>query len=99
MPARDAAEPSRQLAEGIKERLAECAGTDDQGRPQLTVTLPDGSALDNLADSLARLLAASGGGGDEAIIVTKSRKATNLAPVEGRLSGRTSRSVGAYKTR
>ncbi|MFQ5463909.1 MAG: hypothetical protein ACE5E5_14950 [Phycisphaerae bacterium] len=38
-------------------------------------------------------------GGDEAIIVTKSRKATNLAPVEGRLSGRTSRSVGAYKTR
>jgi SNF2 family DNA or RNA helicase len=34
---------------------------DEQGRPKLTVTLPDETALDSLANSLASLLARSNG--------------------------------------
>jgi hypothetical protein len=33
-------------------------GLDAAGTPRLTVTLPDRAALDHLADTLARLLAA-----------------------------------------
>lgn len=40
----------------IKQRLAECLEEDDQGRLKMTVTLPDASALDDLASSLARML-------------------------------------------
>jgi hypothetical protein len=38
-------------------RLDECLERDDRGRPRLTVTLPDETALANLARSLAALLA------------------------------------------
>jgi SNF2 family DNA or RNA helicase len=56
LPAGERTEASRRLADGIKDRLAECLGEDEQGRPQLTVTLPDSAALDRLAESLARLM-------------------------------------------
>lgn len=38
-------------------KLSECVNVDEQGRPQLTITLPDQSALKNLAQTLAKLLA------------------------------------------
>lgn len=44
------------VAASLKERLADCVQTTDQGQAQLTITLPDGNALDQLAASLARLL-------------------------------------------
>jgi hypothetical protein len=55
-------EASKQLAVDLKNRLAECVNQDETGKQQLTVTLPDRGALDNLASSLARLLAAGQSG-------------------------------------
>jgi len=55
---------SKQLAVDLKNRLAECVNQDEAGKQQLTVTLPDQGALDNLANSLARLLAAGQSGSD-----------------------------------
>jgi superfamily II DNA/RNA helicase len=52
---------SRQLAVDLKSRLGECVQQDEAGRQRLTVTLPDTAALENLAGSLARLLAAGDG--------------------------------------
>jgi len=54
-PAGDA-HPSDRLAGEIRERLDECLDKDENGRLKLTVALPDASALDHLAVSLARLL-------------------------------------------
>jgi superfamily II DNA or RNA helicase len=51
----DAAPAAKQL----KARLDECLERDEQGRPRLTVTLPDDSSLDELARSLAVLLGGS----------------------------------------
>jgi len=53
---------SKQLAVNLKNRLTECVNQDETGKQQLTVTLPDKAALDNLASSLARLLAAGQSG-------------------------------------
>ncbi|MBC8869902.1 MAG: DEAD/DEAH box helicase [Planctomycetes bacterium] len=53
---------SKQLAVNLKSRLTECVNQDETGKQQLTVTLPDKAALDNLASSLARLLAAGQSG-------------------------------------
>jgi superfamily II DNA/RNA helicase len=54
--------PQRQLSNGaeqnaseFKARLAECLERDEQGRPRLTVTLPNEAALESLAGSLAAL--------------------------------------------
>ena len=44
------------MATEFRERLDECLDRDEQGRPRLTVTLPDEAALDSLARSLASLL-------------------------------------------
>lgn len=44
------------LASDLKTRLNECLERDEQGRPRLTVTLPNEAALENLARSLAALL-------------------------------------------
>jgi len=41
----------------LEARLRDCVTPDGQGRPQLTVTLPDAAALSQLAQSLAGLLA------------------------------------------
>ena len=57
IPSQEETEASRELTGLFRSRLANCMEKDEQGRPQLTVTLPDSSALDALAGSLARLLA------------------------------------------
>ncbi len=44
------------MAEAVKAQLAECVHKDEQGRPTLSVTLPDTAVLDSLAASLSRLL-------------------------------------------
>lgn len=48
---------SDEVAKSIRESLAACVKSDDQGRPQLTLTLPDHSALDSITESLTRLVA------------------------------------------
>ena len=57
-------EASKQLAVDLKNRLTECVDQDESGKQRLTVTLPDGAAMESLANSLARLLAVSGSGSD-----------------------------------
>lgn len=56
IPQKNETDESRQQAEFIKQRLSQCLELNEQGHLKLTVTLPDASALDPLADSLARLL-------------------------------------------
>ena len=56
LPNTEPTEQSRQLSETVKDRLAECMEQDDEGRLKLTLTLPDPSAIQGLADSLTRLL-------------------------------------------
>jgi superfamily II DNA/RNA helicase len=56
IPQREPTEGAARMAREIKVRLDECLERDGQGRPRLTVTLPDAGALDNLARSLAALL-------------------------------------------
>jgi SNF2 family DNA or RNA helicase len=46
---------AEQKASEFKARLAECLERDEQGRPRLTVTLPNEAALESLARSLAAL--------------------------------------------
>ena len=46
----------------MRERLSQCVEEDESGRQRLTVALPDRNALDNLAQTLARLLVAGSGG-------------------------------------
>lgn len=58
LPARAGGEGPPPLTEAVKVRLAECLEKDAEGRLKLTVTLPDASALDTLAASLARLMEA-----------------------------------------
>jgi hypothetical protein len=53
-------EPSSQasyLGDLFRKQLSECIEEDREGRPTLTVTLPDRSTLDALALSLGRILA------------------------------------------
>ena len=45
-----------QLAGELKSRLSECLDHEGDGPPKLTITLPDDSALDGLAESIARLM-------------------------------------------
>lgn len=40
----------------LRDRLGQCVTPDSNGKPQLTITLPDSAALDGLAKTLARLL-------------------------------------------
>jgi SNF2 family DNA or RNA helicase len=48
--------PSDQLVSTLRARLFECVEEDANGKPRLTVALPDRAALDQLADTLARLM-------------------------------------------
>ena len=57
IPQREPTDSTARMAREFKARLDECLERDDRGRPQLTVTLPDETALANLARSLAALLA------------------------------------------
>ncbi|MEI8372662.1 MAG: DEAD/DEAH box helicase [Planctomycetota bacterium] len=54
--------PAEGLVSQVRARLGECVEEDASGRPRLTVTLPDRSALDSLAQTLARLLLSGGEG-------------------------------------
>ncbi len=56
IPQREPTNGTAQMAKEFKLRLDECLERDDQGRPRLTVTLPNETALENLARSLATLL-------------------------------------------
>ncbi len=48
---------SRELARSVREQLDACLRADGEGRPTLTVTLPDRGAIDSLAETLARIMA------------------------------------------
>jgi SNF2 family DNA or RNA helicase len=50
-------QPAPELVSGLKSRLEQCVDQDESGKPRLTITLPDKAALDNLAQTLAKLLA------------------------------------------
>lgn len=56
IPQKEQTNGAARIADELKARLDECVERDEQGRPRLTVTLPDSAALDNLARSLAALL-------------------------------------------
>jgi hypothetical protein len=56
IPQREPTNGAAQIASEFKSRLDECLERDEQGRPRLTVTLPNEAALENLAKSLAVLL-------------------------------------------
>jgi hypothetical protein len=60
VPHAEETEEARRIAEAIRNRLEECLTKDEEDRPKLTVTLPDASAVRNLAASLARLLRLQG---------------------------------------
>ncbi len=49
--------PSTALVDSLKQRLGDCVTEDDAGQQRLSITLPNRQALDNLAGTLARLLA------------------------------------------
>jgi superfamily II DNA/RNA helicase len=56
IPQRVPTNGAAQMASELKARLEECLERDEQGRPRLTVTLPNEAALENLARSVAALL-------------------------------------------
>jgi superfamily II DNA or RNA helicase len=57
----EAREPSPETVDRLRTSLAGCTDEDENGRPQLKITLPDRQSLDNLATTLARLLVAGQG--------------------------------------
>jgi superfamily II DNA or RNA helicase len=58
-PAASAPAPEPLVA-GVRAGLGACVEEDAAGKPRLTITLPDKAALDNLAATLAKLLALGG---------------------------------------
>jgi len=56
IPKREPTQATARMALEFKARFEECFELDEQGRPRLTVTLPDQVALDKLTRSLASLL-------------------------------------------
>jgi superfamily II DNA/RNA helicase len=50
--------PSAEVVSNLRDRPGQCVEVDEQGQQRLTVTLPNREALDSLANTLARLLAA-----------------------------------------
>ncbi len=57
LPQKEETEQTTQMAEAFKDRLCECLEKNEDGKLKMTVTLPDESVLDNLAKSLAQILA------------------------------------------
>ena len=55
-PKEERAEQTLRLAETFKNRLSECLEKDENGRLKMTITLPDESFLNNMANSLAQIL-------------------------------------------
>jgi hypothetical protein len=62
---REESEQTRQVAQVLKQQLAQCLQPDNQGRLQMTITLPDDSALDSLARSLAQIMGGQAALGNE----------------------------------
>ena len=62
---REETEQTRQVAQVLKQQLAQCLQPDNQGRLQMTITLPDDSALDSLARPLARIMGGQAALGNE----------------------------------
>jgi superfamily II DNA or RNA helicase len=58
LPEAPESDESRQVADSLRRRLEECASLDGDGRPTLTITLPDAGALADMARTLAGLLVA-----------------------------------------
>jgi hypothetical protein len=56
LPPQQETEGTRQMAETIKERLADCLDKDEKGRLRMTITLPGESMINHLARSLAQIL-------------------------------------------
>ena len=56
IPVGSETDASRQLATSLKQGLADCVQRDENGQAKLTLTLPDASILEKLAESLSRLL-------------------------------------------
>jgi SNF2 family DNA or RNA helicase len=56
IPPREPTDRVVKATDEFKARLTECLERDDEGRPRLTVTLPNEKALESLARSLAALL-------------------------------------------
>lgn len=56
IPQREPTNEAARMEKEFKARFDECLERDEQGRPRLTVTLPNEAALANLARSLAALL-------------------------------------------
>ncbi len=56
IPSADDKAPDQQRVAALTERLSQSVDKDEQGRPQLTITLPDTEALRGLATTLAKLL-------------------------------------------
>lgn len=54
-----AASPPADVVQQLRGRLDQCVEADEDGRPRISFTLPDRSALDGLAQALARLLVAN----------------------------------------
>ena len=50
--------PSPEVVSNVHNRLTECVEEDDTGRQRLTITLPNRDTLDNLAQTLARMMVA-----------------------------------------
>jgi hypothetical protein len=61
----DGRPPAPAMVDQIRAGLTGSLERDDQGRPQLRVTLPNEDSLQNLAHTLARLLVSAAGDGDE----------------------------------
>lgn len=55
-----AAPPSEALVANLRAGLGACVDEDPTGKPRLTVTLPDKSSLEELAQTLAKLIAVGG---------------------------------------
>jgi hypothetical protein len=57
IPGQPETEESRLMSEVFQKQLNQCLEKDERGQLKLTVTLPDPTAVANLANSLARLVA------------------------------------------
>ena len=57
----DAPQANSQMVTQLTQQLSQSIETDEQGRPQLKITLPDQESLRGLATTLARLLGAAAG--------------------------------------
>ena len=54
-PEKDETEQTIQLANTFKQRLSDCLEPGENGELKMSITLPDASALNNLAHALARM--------------------------------------------